>query len=240
MGMGNETPLKQRCCMLSYHSDPAIKSRYLARVEGHAAADEIIKGQYWEEGKGCAVGCTVHGNSHDDFERELGIPQVLAWLEDVIFEGLPNRVAKTWPERFLSAIEPGADLSRVAWQLLHWLLTESGFGERDHPTVKNAVRQCADVLVPLLQGRPVDTAAAEHAAAVAWAAAEVAAITSSTLERVRWIVESAAQAAESAAWSVTQKALSAERAATAVSAAIAQSVDYVVVSEKLIELLQAA
>src|ERR1700729_287428 len=115
--------------MLSYHSDPAVKSRYLARVEGHAAADEIIKGRYWEAGKGCAVGCTVHGNSHDDFERELGIPQVLAWLEDVIFEGLPNRLAKSWPERFLSAIEPGSDLSRVAWQLLHWLLTESEFGE---------------------------------------------------------------------------------------------------------------
>ena len=29
--------------MLSYHSDSAIKARYLARVEGHAAADEIIK-----------------------------------------------------------------------------------------------------------------------------------------------------------------------------------------------------
>jgi hypothetical protein len=93
--------------MLAYHSDPAIKAHYLARVEGHAAADEIIKGQYWEAGKGCAVGCTVHGGSHCDFERELGIPQMLAWLEDVIFEGLPNRVAKTWPERFLSSISPG-------------------------------------------------------------------------------------------------------------------------------------
>jgi hypothetical protein len=226
--------------MLSYHSDPAIKSRYLARVEGHAAADEIIKGQYWEAGKGCAVGCTVHGNSHDDFERELGIPQVLAWLEDVIFEGLPNRLAKTWPERFLSAIEPGSDLSRVAWQLLHWLLTESGFGEFDHPTVKNAVRQCANVLVPLMQGRPVDQDAAECAAAIAWAAAKETAITPSTPARVRWIAESAAQAAEGAAWSLTSKASSAERTATAVSAAIARSADYVVVSEKLTELLHAA
>jgi hypothetical protein len=81
--------------MLSYHSDPAVKAKYLARVEGHAAADEIIKGRYWEAGKGCAVGCTIHGGSHEDFELELGIPQMLAWLEDVIFEGLPNRLAKT-------------------------------------------------------------------------------------------------------------------------------------------------
>ena len=76
--------------MLSYHSDPAIKSRYLARVEGHAAADEILKGRYWEAGKGCAVGCTVHGADHESFEQELGIPRMLAWLEDIIFEGLPT------------------------------------------------------------------------------------------------------------------------------------------------------
>lgn len=47
--------------MLSYHSDPAIKASFLARVEGHFAVDEVIKGQYWQAGKGCAVGCTVHG-----------------------------------------------------------------------------------------------------------------------------------------------------------------------------------
>jgi hypothetical protein len=71
--------------MLSFHSDPSIKSNYLARVAGHADADEIVKGRYWENGKGCAVGCTIHGETHESFERELGIPQMLAWLEDVIF-----------------------------------------------------------------------------------------------------------------------------------------------------------
>jgi hypothetical protein len=226
--------------MFSYHSDPAIKARYLARVEGHAAADEIIKGHYWESGKGCAVGCTVHGASHEDFERTLGIPQMLAWLEDVIFEGLPNRMAKTWPERFLSAIEPGKDLSRVAWQLLHGLLTEGGPDERDNPTVKAVIKQCADVLLPLVDGRPVDRGAAEDAAAMAWAAAETATITVPLLVGVLWIAESAARAVESAALSVTDIASSAERAATAVSAAIGRSADYVTVSEKLLDLLRAA
>jgi hypothetical protein len=226
--------------MLSYHSDSAIKARYLARVQGHSAADEIIKGQYWEAGKGCAVGCTVHGASHEDFERALGIPRILAWLEDVIFEGLPNRVAKTWPERFLTAIEPGKDLSRVAWRLLHGILTEGGPDERDHPIVKAAVKQCADVLLPLIDGRPVDRGAAEDAAAMAWAAAETAAVTAPLLVRAPWIAESAARAAESAALSVTDIASSAERAATAVSAAIGRSADYVTVSEKLLDLLRAA
>ena len=132
-----------RNIMLSYHSDPSIKSRYLARVAGHADADEIVKGRYWENGKGCAVGCTIHGEAHESFERELGIPQMLAWLEDVIFEGLPNRLAKTWPERFLSSITPGRDLSPVGWQFLHWLLTESGLSEFDHVLINITVMRCA-------------------------------------------------------------------------------------------------
>jgi hypothetical protein len=224
--------------MLSYHSDPAIKAKYLARVEGHAAADEIIKGRYWEAGKGCAVGCTIHGDSHGDFERELGIPRILAWLEDVIFEGLPNRIAKTWPERFLSSIEPGKDLSRVAWQLLHWLLTDGARGERDLPAVAAAVKQCADALLPLAEGHPVDQGAAERAAVVACGVAKT--IDNATTANASWIVESAARAAQSAALSATSPDSSAERAATAVSAAIARSADYVTVSEKLLDLLRAA
>jgi hypothetical protein len=226
--------------MLSYHSDPAVKARYLARVEGHAAADEIIKGRYWEAGKGCAVGCTIHGGSHEDFELELGIPQMLAWLEDVIFEGLPNRLAKTWPGRFLSSIDPGRNLTPVPWKLLHWLLTEDSRGETVNPVVEDAVRQCADILVPLVDGRPVDKNAAEKAMALAWAAVEKVQTMDSASARAPWIAESAARVAESAALSATSTALSAECGATAVSAAIARSADYVTVSEKLLELLRVA
>ncbi len=224
--------------MLSYHSDPAIKAKYLARVEGHAEADEIIKGRYWEAGKGCAVGCTIHGDSHADFETELGIPRILAWLEDVIFEGLPNRLAKTWPERFLSSIEPGKDLSRVAWQLLHWILTDGHPGDLDHPAVADAVRQCADVLQPLAEGRPVDTDVAQRAAALAGTAALLA--EKAVPASASWIAESAALAAESAALVSQNPDESAERAAIAVSAATGRSADYVAVSEKLLDLLKAA
>ena len=225
--------------MLSFHSDPSLKSNYLARVAGHADADEIIKGRYWENGKGCAVGCTIHGETHASFERELGIPQMLAWLEDVIFEGLPNRLAKTWPERFLSSIAPGRDLSPVGWQFLHWLLTESGLAEFDHVLIKAAVAQCADALMPLIGRRPVDANAAQRAAAAARTAMGTAARTEGLRDTVSWSVESAALAAESAALSATDPAASAERAVAATSAPIAGSKDYVTLSEKLLALLEA-
>lgn len=226
--------------MLSYHSDAAIKARYLERVAGHADADEIIKGRYWEAGKGCAVGCTIHGETHADYERELGIPQMLAWLEDVIFEGLPNRLAKTWPERFLTAISPGKDLSRVGWQFLHWLLTESGLGEFDHPLVRDAVRHCADTLTPLMAGQPVDANAATDAITAAWAAARRSEQTAGTPVSVAWSAESAAKAAESAMLSTTCPADSAERAVIATSAAMTGSAAYTAISDKLLMLLGAA
>lgn len=67
--------------LIAYHGDPAIKAKYLTRIQAHEAADEIIHGKYWENGKGCAVGCTVHSNSHAAFETELGIPRMLAIRE---------------------------------------------------------------------------------------------------------------------------------------------------------------
>ncbi len=226
--------------MLSYHSDVSIKAAFLARVSAHADADEIIKGRYWEGGKGCAVGCTIHGDTHQDYERELGIPQMLAWLEDVIFEGLPNRLAKTWPERFLTAIRPGRDLSRVGWQFLHWLLTKSALAEFDHPLVEDAVKQCANVLTPLMNGQAVDTTAAADAATAAWAAVKRAEHDPTIPMSAAWGAESAARAAESAMLSLTCPSSSAERAVTATSAAIAGSRSYTAMSEELLVLLALA
>jgi len=156
--------------MLAFHNDPKIKAQFLRRVRAHAAADEIIKGKYWEDGKGCAVGCTLHASNHAAYETELGLPISLAYLEDRIFEGLPNGEAKQFPAAFLSAIKPGADLSRVSWQFLHWLLTDE-LASRDHPRVRDAIKQCADVLVPLTEGEPVDAAAVNAAESAAESAA---------------------------------------------------------------------
>jgi len=108
--------------MLAYHNDPAIKACILAQLQAHYVADEIVQGQYWQNGRGCAVGCTIHSDDHDRYERLFGIPRELAYLEDKIFEGLPNRDAMGWPLRFMHAIVPGTDLSRVWPEFLRWVL----------------------------------------------------------------------------------------------------------------------
>ncbi len=115
--------------MIAFHGDLKIKKKYLARVSAHEKADEIMQGYgYWKNGKGCAVGCTLHGDSHADYETELGIPRIIARLEDGIFEQLPNDLAKTWPRRFLECIKPGADLSMVWPKFAAWMLTDEEWG----------------------------------------------------------------------------------------------------------------
>lgn len=93
--------------MLSFNNDPKIKAKYIERLKAHKLADEIVKGQYWENGKGCAVGCTIHSSKHKNYEDKLGIPEWLARLEDTIFEGLENKLSKDFPLKFLKAVPLG-------------------------------------------------------------------------------------------------------------------------------------
>ena len=122
--------------MLAFHNDISIKTNILNGLAVHRAADEIVQGHYWENGKGCAVGCTLESirlmkgldnidhSNHRVAERETGIPQILWRLEDRIFEGLPNALAKDWPEQFTAAVRPGADLTMIWPRFALWLLSE--------------------------------------------------------------------------------------------------------------------
>lgn len=108
----------------AFHKDPAIKKKYIDRVSEHEKADAIVKGKYWENGKGCAVGCTIEGNDHKRYEIELGVPEAIARLENFLFERLPNESAKTFPRRFLEAIKPGAKLHLVAPKFIVFVLKD--------------------------------------------------------------------------------------------------------------------
>ncbi len=129
--------------MKAFHGSDDTKQLYLERVRAHAAADEIIHGTYWEKGRGCAIGCTIHSDDHRAYEAELGIPAVLAYLEDRIFEGLPLDRAKRWPEQFLVSIRVGADLSGIWPQFAIWLLADPEHG---------VIRFADDRTAPIITG----------------------------------------------------------------------------------------
>ena len=136
----------------AFHGKQSIKDEYINRLKAHYKEDQIVKGQYWQDGKGCAVGCTIHGDDHKAYERELGIPMVLARLEDSIFEGLFNEEAKEFPLDFLSAINVGADLSPVADKFLHWLLIDKIHGVIQYVEDKKIVQSVADLYKKKIDG----------------------------------------------------------------------------------------
>ena len=161
--------------MLSYHNDQSIKDFYLARVRAHAEADELIHGVYWQDGTGCAVGCTVHSGSHAAYEKELGIPRLLARLEDGIFEGMANGRSKQWPEQFLSAITVGRDLSLVWPRFAVWLMTDARWGMLQYAknkASKKAIQDVADAYQSVVNGekKEIDWYTLRSAAYAAYAA----------------------------------------------------------------------
>jgi len=117
--------------LIAYHGDPAIKEKYIARMQAHMDADELIQGVGFEKNgitRGCAVGCTLDRYDHLGFETELGIPSILARLEDRIFEGLSVEDSKGFPISFLRAIPAGADLSNVYKKFFIWMLIDAADG----------------------------------------------------------------------------------------------------------------
>ena len=84
----------------------STQRKYIDRAIKHRKADEIIKGLYWKDGKGCCVGCLAHANdeAHEALEKQTGIPEWLSWLADSLFEGLDDGEYQTFPERFITAM----------------------------------------------------------------------------------------------------------------------------------------
>lgn len=172
--------------MKAFLNDIKVKDKYTSRVLAHFEADEIIKGKYWENGKGCAIGCTIHDSNHARYETELGIPQWLAKLEDKIFESLPDEHAKHWPSKFLNVIHVGADLERIKAPLLIFILksTLDKFDHKKNPAVLKAVENIiafyerGDASAEDFRQAQASAYAAAHAysaaAAAAYAAADAA------------------------------------------------------------------
>ena len=203
--------------MQAYHNDPAIKAKYVARFAAHRAADDVIQGQGFSDGRGCFVGCTLDAYDHARFPVELGWPEWLARLADTIFEGLPKDEAPQFGTDLLNAVPVGADLD-VARD--RFLLTVQRRNldrlEGNSEPYANEVRAAVGAVIALLSGESPSAQLAEAAAQLAEAAAQLAEAARSA-EAAAWSAEAAAwSAARAVAWSAWS-AWSAARSARAVA-----------------------
>src|SRR6266571_816570 len=240
--------------MKAFYNDPKIQKKYIDRVRAHQKADEIIQGKYWENGKGCAVGCIVEKpvNAHQALEKELQIPQMLGHLADRIFEGLTVEEAKKFPLRFIKAISLGSDLSKVGYKFQVWLLVDkhNGIIQWANEETKKIIIEIAELHKALADGKKIDCSAAESAAESAWSAAESAAGSAAeSAESAGSAAESAGSAAKSAAGSAAESAAGSAARSAARSAgsatwsaawSAAWSAHCMKMADKLIQLLKEA
>jgi len=159
--------------MQAFHGDKAVQTYFVNRVRAHRIAGEIIQNYYWGGGRGCAVGCTIHGTDLLTYERELGIPANLASLKDRVFEGMPLPDAIRWPEEFLLAIRPGADLSNVWPQFAVWLLEHPADGVIQYANTEGT-RRVIQGVANLYRQRGSDTNESRWRAEAHWATEEAA------------------------------------------------------------------
>jgi hypothetical protein len=189
------------------------KNEFVTELKKHQALDAFTKGLYWEDGKGCAVGCSIKSISdlkkikikkddHSAYEEHLGVPEWMARLQDTLFEGMSLEKSKSWPVDFAEAINEGADLEKVKTPFVIMILEHSiisldktQFDAEQWPQVKAAIDGSRSAIQQMIEAQKsgdeklIETAesAAESAArSAAWSAA--------------W------SAAESAAWSAASAA----------------------------------
>lgn len=209
---------------LAFHNDPALAAMVRAQVDAHTAADEIVQGVYWEDGKGCFIGCLAHSSSDDKVQELTGFPLMLTRIAESIFEGLDNAAAKAFPQAVIAAPLVGADLSLVPWQFLHWCVTDALHQYAD-PATQAACAPAVQVLSDKARGVPVAAraarATADAAADAAGAAAGGAAYAADAADAAR----AAARAAAYAAAAGAADAADAARAAAAYAACAAGAAD---------------
>ena len=233
--------------MIAYHGKQEVKDIYVNRMQAHMDADELIRGTGFENGKGCAVGCTLNNYSHTQFASELGVPEEIGRLLDTLHEGTSAEVWPTLSLRFLNAIKPGADLGKIPNQINIFILKRNRDRVDTLEEVDKAVRdeviaaidQCIDLHTSQLAGVIIESAA--------WSAAELAAESSrSAAELAAWSARSAAESAWSASWSARSAARSARSAAMSAAesarsaARSARPAELDLIAEELIRLLESA
>ena len=144
--------------MRSFENCQVTKKQLLYSLNKHREYERIVQGYYWYEGRGCAIGCTLHDFSknetanalsqHIRYEYLFGIPESLAQVEDYIFERSSEYYATEWPIRFVEAINVGSDLSMVKNIWIKWILydSESPFSGKFHTEWFEELRRLFDLI----------------------------------------------------------------------------------------------
>ena len=211
--------------LAAYNNSETEKSKYVSRMQAHIDADELVKGLGFEDGRGCAVGCTLNKYEHSAYESELGMPVWVAKMNDELHENTSDSVWPTLQLNFLQAVPVGfSEWEKLRHRLCSFIQARNikrvqvlDISDELKKAVIDAIAEVKSLHDALEDSEEIWSAArsawsaaesaARSAARSAWSAAWSAAGSAESAAR------SAAGSAESAAWSAAGSAESAARSA---------------------------
>lgn len=242
--------------MKAFVDSIVTKEELVMELKKHQEADNFIRGAYFKNGKGCAVGCSLESASrlkgviidtsdHSLYEDYFNIPEYFALLCDRLFEGMSLERSKTFPLDIIEAVKVGTYLDSVE-DLFNIAVLELNLKTLSRLSDDYGVIEVTKNVIKVIKSNDVEARLAARLAAesvwsarsAVWSARSAAISARSAVWSAVWSaarsVESAARsarsvesAAESAAWSVE----SAERATT-------ESAAYDHLADELIKLVK--
>ena len=143
--------LKEEKTMKSFNK--RTKQKYIDRAQKHYEQDNIVQGLYWENGKGCCVGCLaeVNDNAHESLQEQTGIPIWLSRVADHIHEVLSEEDSKEWPTIFINAMPINKTEEwfeknvKAPFLIMVLKSTMETFDHDKFPNVKSAINQAIDL-----------------------------------------------------------------------------------------------
>jgi hypothetical protein len=128
--------------MQPFNGNAALAARIVDDMEAHRKADRLAQGTYWdpETGRGCAIGCLVQSDRHEDAAKLCNAPVEIMYIVDTLFENIPQPDNLDWPVIFLTALRdnPTKDISSLWLRLALEMAGHPVFGYKrynDDPRV---------------------------------------------------------------------------------------------------------
>ncbi|QQN74732.1 hypothetical protein [Croceicoccus sp. YJ47] len=112
---------------MAFRGDPAVKAELLARLREHAANGTLRFGAtQWDGQGGSPLGISVQGGDSVDYAERYGYPLALGGLLDPMTAYAAPDTAEGYALRWVSSVEPGADLSAVPQRIARTMLRAMG------------------------------------------------------------------------------------------------------------------
>lgn len=186
----------------------------IERMKQHIAADELVRGVGFENGKGCFVGCTFDYYDHARAAKESGVPEWLWFICDKLHEGMSDSVDRgDMSVRLLTGFQHVNNFEHLRHNINLFILRRN-LDRVEAMELADAIK--AQVI------KAVDLCIACHAESLL-----------GVIEPARW------SAAESAAWSAARSARSAAESAAESAESAAVAVEYDAIGTELLRLLEA-